>query len=229
MNALAGDGHRRAARRARRRGRAAIGRTATRARRRSSELWTGPGRTIAAAGELLRRRPPARRPPRHGQRLRAPRVPPRDGDRGRRRGGVGRARRGRPVAACRVAITALAPTISRSRPEAERPIDGDRGAEALAAAPRRRARASRSATCAPRPLPRAMARRHGPRAIDGRRAPRGRGENVADPRQPRARHRSGARRCRMTRHHPARERDRLPGRASSRTATCCGVPRRRSA
>ena len=46
-----------------------------------AELWTGPGRTSAAAGRALRGHPRARARAAQQQRLPPPRVPPGDGDR----------------------------------------------------------------------------------------------------------------------------------------------------
>ncbi len=98
-----------------------------------ADLFSGPGSTVAAPDELLVAVDIPRPAERHGQCVRAPRVPPPDGDRGRRRDRGRHRSTASTVRDARVAITALAPTIRRV-PEAEEALRGSAGDDAAVAA-----------------------------------------------------------------------------------------------
>ena len=158
------------------------------------------------------------------QRLRSARVPPADGDRGRRRDGRRHARRRRRCPHARVAITALAPTIRRV-PEAEEALIGQRRRTQAPSkrrrVPRRRQPIPISDVRASERYRRAMAAVIARRAIEAALA-RARGGDV--PSRPAAcRRRSEGRR------HPHGQRRRLPGRARAGHEPPRRRPRRRRA
>ena len=160
-----------------------------------SELWTGPGKTSAAADELL-------------VQVRVPALPARSGSaylrleyrRAMEIAVVGAAAAvtlngDGDVEACRVALTAVAPTIVRS-PSAEAAIAGkpvERGVAGSGGSRRERRRLAHQRRPRRRGLPPPHGRRHGPPGRRGRHRPRARRAR-SRPCQPRLRCRRAPRR-----------------------------------